>query len=229
MKRINIIVEGPTEEEFVKKVLRPYFAEREIMIAVQCVYSSVRHGVKGGVSTFQKVQNDVLTWLRQDTGAWVSTMFDLYGLPNTFPGYASASGLPNPYDRVHHLEREWFELTQKNMGSNIKFIPYIQLHEFETLLFSSISHLSDGLTIYQELPKLVPEIEGVLTKFNENPELINDSPQTAPSKRLKAMCSSYSKTLHGPLIAEDIGIATMRLRCRHFHHWLNQLEQLESV
>jgi len=226
MKRLNLIVEGSTEEAFVNKVLSPYFAVRGIFISAQRVFTSSRHGAKGGVSSFQKIQNDVIKWLQQDTSAWVSTIFDLYGLPVTFPGYAAASNLANPYAQVHHLEREWLSQTQQEIGSQVRFVPYIQLHEFEALLFSAVEPLLDGLTIFQDAPQVTSEIQQILSQFNDNPELINNSPQTAPSKRLKAMCSSYSKTLHGPLIAEVIGIEIMRKRCEHFNHWLEQLEAI---
>jgi len=227
MTRINLVVEGPTEEQFINQVLSPYFAKRGIYMVTHCVVTSSRHGTKGGVSTFQKIQNDVLNWLQQDTTAWVSTMFDLYGLPITFPGYAQAHRLTNPYDQVHHLERDWLTLTQRNKGGRVHFIPYIQLHEFEALLFSAVEPLVEGLTFYKEAPQLATTIQNILAQFNNNPELINNSLQTAPSKRLESMCSSYRKKLNGLLIAQDIGIETMRTRCLHFNHWLEQLEAIQ--
>lgn len=78
MVRINIVVEGQTEERFVKKVLTPYLSERRVYSFASSV---------GGISTYGKARRDIENWLKQDTSAYCSTMFDLYGLPKDFPGY----------------------------------------------------------------------------------------------------------------------------------------------
>jgi hypothetical protein len=58
------------------------------------------------------------------------------------------------------------------------------------------------------------------------PELVNDSPATAPSKRLLSACPTYQKTLHGPALVERIGLAAIREECPHFDSWLGWLESL---
>ncbi|MFC3120756.1 DUF4276 family protein [Agaribacter flavus] len=63
----------------------------------------------------------------------------------------------------------------------------------------------------------------------ETPEHINDSPQTAPSKPIKTMMPSYDKVLHGPMIAGDIGLETIRQQCPHFNHWLKHVEPLAET
>ncbi|MEO1765387.1 MAG: DUF4276 family protein, partial [Cyanobacteria bacterium J06629_18] len=62
-----------------------------------------------------------------------------------------------------------------------------------------------------------------------SPEHINDSPVTAPSKRILACCSGYEKPLHGSLIAIDIGLDTIRKQCRHFNQWLTRLENINQA
>ncbi len=61
-----------------------------------------------------------------------------------------------------------------------------------------------------------------------NPELINDGPDTAPSKRIIAEIPEYEgmKSSAGPIVAEKIGLASLQTRCRHFGDWINQLEDL---
>jgi hypothetical protein len=68
----------------------------------------------------------------------VTTMFDLYALPHSFPGYEASQSISNHLDRVEFLEakmKEDLEAHQSQPFNN--YIPYIQLHEFETLAFSS--------------------------------------------------------------------------------------------
>ena len=50
-----------------------------------------------------------------------------------------------------------------------------------------------------------------------SPEHINDSPLTAPSKRIRNSCQGYDKPLHGSLLAIDIGLDTIRFECQHFN------------
>ena len=63
-------------------------------------------------------------------------MFDLYGLPSDFPGYAKAAEELDPYSRVNVLENALQESI-----NDWRFTPYIQIHEFESLLFSDIEKL----------------------------------------------------------------------------------------
>ena len=58
----------------------------------------------------------------------------------------------------------------------------------------------------------------------ESPEDINDSPLTAPSKRIEELYPGYQKTLHGPLALLEIGLPALRRECRHFGGWLTRLE-----
>ena len=96
-----------------------------------------------------------------------TTMFDLYALPNDFPDYEAAKALGEPYKRVAALETAFAKAINDE-----RFIPYIQLHEFEALLFCGIEHLA----------KRYPGCEGrceQIIKYLEkagNPELINNSP-----------------------------------------------------
>jgi hypothetical protein len=101
-----------------------------------------------------------------------------------------------------------------------KMIPYIQMYEFEGLLFSSPSAIA---TVLQQ-DEIEPWAQAILRQFNGNPELINNSSQTAPSKRLAS--TPYRKTTHGPNIAKEIGLEVLRKKCKGFDDWLSRLEAL---
>ena len=126
MVRLNFIVEGQTEETFVKRVLVPHLSELNVFAFVRCV--ATRHDgprfFRGGISGYGKVKRDITAWLRQDRDpdARFTTMFDVYALPTDFPGQECASSSNDPYERVAILE--------STMGMDIgdpRFVPYLQL------------------------------------------------------------------------------------------------------
>ena len=96
-----------------------------------------------------------------------TTMFDLYALPNDFPDYEAAKALGEPYKRVAALETAFAKAINDE-----RFIPYIQLHDLEALLFCGIEHLA----------KRYPGCEGRCEQLRKDlekagdPELINNSP-----------------------------------------------------
>ena len=144
------------------------------------------------------------------------------GFPPDFPGYGEAQVAADPYAKVRMLEAA----LRDDIG-NWRFIPYLQLHEFETLLLSGpdqlAAHFTDGQARIQNLVAMAGQVA--------NPELINDGPDTAPSKRIIAEIPEYAgmKPSAGPIVAEKIGLANLRLRCRHFGEWIDQLEGFGSM
>jgi hypothetical protein len=149
-------------------------------------------------------------------------MLDLYALPNDFPGFTECHSIADPYDRIRSLELRFGEDICDN-----RFVPYIQLHEFEALLFSDIRQLE--LAFIDQL-KGITRLGKLAERFS-NPELINDRPQTAPSKRIIAEIPDYEhrKPSAGPLVAAKIGMDNMRAKCAHFRDWLTRLEDLSSA
>ena len=99
-----------------------------------------------------------------------------------------------------------------------RFFPFFIVHEFETLLFSNPGILAEGLGIKKE------KIEGTLLQFNGDLERINNSRETAPSKRLEKWMPAYKKTVNGIPIAAKIGIEQMRSSVPLFDKWLRELE-----
>jgi hypothetical protein len=143
-------------------------------------------------------------------------MFDLYALPNDFPGYAEALKVADPYGRIQVLE----EAMARDIGDR-RFIPYIQLHEFEALILADAQQLEWEYLEHEE-----PISELCTMVGNGNPELINDGPTTAPSRRILSLIPEYDKATAGVVVAGKIGLVTLRQRCRHFDAWVTKLEQL---
>jgi len=225
MARLYLFAEGQTEQTFADTVLKPHLANFGVYMHNPMLIAHARKKGKthrGGGRKFQPMQNDIVRLLSQESGddVFFTSMIDLYELHNGFPGADEASKLKHdPYKWVEALERSWAKTTNDN-----RFIPFIQLHEYETYLFSDVSLFSfffeDANAEIAALKKVVDEAK--------NPEWINDGPHTAPSKRIIKLFPEYkgSKTTFGPQIAELIGLDAIRKQCPHFEQWLSRLENL---
>ncbi len=221
--RLNFIVEGQTEETFVNQVLRPHLETFSILCSTRCVMTSRKRGVKhrGGITNYDLPMKDINAWMREDKNPDVrfTTMFDLYGLPQDFPGYGDAAGLTDAYERVGVLEDALSEDI-----SDPRFVPYIQLHEFEALLFSDPRKLE---TQFDDRDDEVNRLVMTASAF-DSPELIDDGKDTSPSKRLIGEIPEYGrmKASAGPIVAGKIGLSVLRSKCKHFGAWLERLEAI---
>ena len=127
---------------------------------------------------------------------------------------------------VHGVNLDWHEgatLTGFSKDIRNRFIPYIQLHEFESILFSDIGVFDRN---FEEEEFLNYEYLVSTINDNPNPELINNGITTAPSKRLDNSIKGYKKVIYGALLAHDIGLITIRQKCSHFNNWIEQLENI---
>ena len=220
--RLHFVVEGQTERRFVESTLRPHLANRSIWVDARCVQTSRTRGRKhsGGIQGYVRAKGDIERWMREDQNADArfTTMFDLYALPGDFPGYEAAGQARDPYARVRRLEDA--------LGEDIsdqRFVPYLQLHEFEALLFADPEKLEERFDQHSpEIRRLVQVAERC------DPELINDGIETAPSKRIIREIPEYEsdKASSGPIVAERIGLTTLRMKCLHFSEWIGKLEAL---
>lgn len=221
--RLHFVVEGQTEETFVNRVLRPHLAELSVWAKARRVMTSHKRGVKyrGGIGSYSKAKNDITAWTREDRNpdARFTTMFDLFRLPNDFPCYEEAKRVTDPYQRVQTLEDALMDDI-----SDWRFVPYIQLHEFEALL------LCDPQKLDVQFPDRNTEIGKLAEEIStfDSPEHVNDGPDTAPSKRIINVIPEYKgrKPSAGPIVAEKIGLSALRSDCRHFGEWLDKLEAL---
>lgn len=220
--RLLITAEGQTEQKFVKEVLAEHLAQLSIYANTRCVLTSkdrkAHREYRGGLLNYDKAKNDIITWIKEDNNpeCYYTTMFDLYALPNDFPGFTDAANKRDPYKRVAALESGFYADI-----NNPKFIPYIQLHEFEALILSNPQQLEWE---YLEHDKPIENLISMVR--DKNPELINDGATTAPSKRILKEIPEYDKVTAGVSVVGKIGINQLRQTCRHFNEWLTKLEQL---
>lgn len=215
MTRVHVMVEGQTEETFVRKVLYDHLLHRGVFLNPILLRTSAQG--KGGVVTCGKVRWQVSRQCLSDADATVTTMIDLFRLPNDFPNKQACAG-GQLYHRVECLEQAF----GNDVGCQ-NFIPYLSVHEFEGLLFSDPGKFGKWF----DDPRWLQQLTASVAAF-KNPEYINDGPNTAPSKRVEEAFGSagYQKPFHGPMIAIDIGLETMRERCPHFAQWVASLEAL---
>ncbi|WP_370409008.1 DUF4276 family protein [Tenacibaculum dicentrarchi] len=213
MKRLIIICEGQTEIEFCKDVLNPHFLNKEIFIQTPLVKKS-----GGGIVPWPNLKKQIENHLLEQN-VFVTTFIDYYGIPDNynFPKWSESKIILDKNSRMDFLEKE-MKLDLKN---NSRFIPYIQLHEFEGLLFNNIE-VFDQHIAPNEFNKREDLIN--ILELNPNPELINNNKKTAPSKRLQNHIIGYNKIVYGSILAESIGLTRMRNKSPRFNEWLNILE-----
>ena len=216
-RKVYVLVEGQTEEGFVKNTLRPEMPEGLYLQPVIVATKRVNTGgkFKGGVPSYSKVRDEVMRLLHDSSATMVTTMLDFYGLPTTFPGRANPQGA-NAQDRVRFVEENW-----DSDISNPRFKAYLSLHEFEALLFSQPEKIAESFT----QPTSLSALRQIRNNF-PTPEEINDDPATAPSARLQNLYPRYSKPFFGSLIASRIGVDPMLLNCKHFAAWVSFLRSL---
>ena len=210
MKALYLLVEGQTEEEFVKETLRPYLIAKGLS-DVRPFILNTRVGYKGGFVNYDHLKRDAIKLVRQRDDVILTTLIDYFRIPHNIPNYNRCSVIPNLDERVQCLEKAMYDDMQ-----NDRFIPYIQKHEFEALLFCSNS----GFEKY--FGHFASDTQNVIDQY-PNPEDINDHPNTAPSKRLLNLIPEYDKVLFGNVLAQDVGIELMLEKCPRFRDWMDTL------
>ncbi len=222
MARLLVHVEGQTEETFVGEVLRPHLLGVGFTVVSARLLGNARsRDRRGGARPWEAVRQDVLRHLKDDIGAISTTMVDYYGMPLTWPGRSEAATAPLA-QRAAIVERRVLEDVAGRLGSEFRqdrFLPFVLMHEFEGLLFSDCRAFARGVC----RDDLAPALHSIRKGF-ATPEDINDSPQTAPSKRVLSVLPGYQKPLHGVLAALEVGLGAMRDQCPHFAQWLSALE-----
>lgn len=214
MKYVLISVEGDTEETFIRDVFAPYYAQQDIH--VQAIKLTPKGSLqKGGIPKYAQVRKELWNLLQQAHVALVTTLYDFYGLPNDFPGKDTVPPTLSCYDRVAHLETE----LAREVG-HPKFLPHLQLHEFEAFVF-----IDEEVTAQQLLltASQRTELQQVIRQF-PNPEEINDKPETAPSRRIKTICNAYGKVNDGGSITKALSLSRIRQACPHFDAWCTALD-----
>jgi hypothetical protein len=216
MSNIKILVEGPTEILFVKDMLKPYLYEKGISVKPFLFQEG------GGVPKYPRSQKQILNTIKSDRSCFCTMLVDFYGLPKDWPGRIESQSCRNYQDKALKVEQAISENIVAQMGDSwnpAQFIPYVQMHEFEALLFSDISVLAaDNLRISMQLAC-------ILGSFS-CPEEINDNYETCPSRRIKQHIENYVKTVDGIIAAHKIGLTKIRRECPHFNEWITKLEDI---
>jgi hypothetical protein len=215
--------------------LAPILGDRQVFLSARLVETGQKHGRihRGGVLKYASVRRDLLAWLKQDTTAIVTTMFDLYALPDDFPGVQSAAAESDPFAKVAEVERALRADVLSGLSESgappDRFVPYVQLHEFEALLFTQPQQIVGYFDDIDGGRQATNKPEAIRNGF-PTPEHIDDGADTAPSKRIIQVLPNYArlKAQAGPAIAQRIGLPALRSACGHFDEWLSRLESLSS-
>ena len=226
MIRLYFYVEGWTEQLYAQTVLRNHLAPFGVNVegAVRAS-TGKRHGVvhRGGGRHYAPAKNDLVRLLKQQRGpdVRITTMFDLYALYADFPGAENSA-------KFAHLPRQRAQSLQQAMADDIpdpRLIPYIQLHEFETILFCDLSAFE---IVFDSCRKQLDALAEDVGNLIETPELIDDGQHSAPSKRIARQFPDYPdlKPDAPVAIATMIDLAVVRVKCPHFNDWLTKLEEL---
>jgi hypothetical protein len=221
MPRLLVHVEGQTEENFVNEILREHLWQSGSIIVSARRLGSPR---RSGIPSWQSARKDILRHLKQDTGAIHTTIIDYYALPRDWPGRLEAPTMNSTSAKAEYVESALNANITEAMGPHFdpnRFVPLVMMHEFEALLFSN----PDRFALAIERPDLAAEFLAIRRNF-DSPEDINDSVDTAPSKRIIRLFPRYEKPLFGPLAVMEIGLTSIRNECPHFNRWLERLESL---
>ncbi len=222
---VHAIVEGSTEQLFIQRMIAPHLAASNVIITPMLI---TKPGQKGGDVKFSRAKNDIERHLKQRNDTYVTTFVDYYGTKKDWPGLdlspeeQQTLTTSKKAARANTATQERVTELYGAFAAQRRFIPYMAMHEFEALLFSSTSILADAL----EIDKAI--LDSILTECG-TPEDINNAPTTAPSKRLNSISGRFKKTTTGIAVAERIGLPTIRAQCPLFNDWLTRLENLPPL
>jgi len=217
-RRLIAVVEGQTEQTFIREVLAPWLQHWGIYLSPRLVG---KPGHRGGVGQYPRAKKDILALLKQESSTVITTMFDFYAMPFSWPGREEA-GRAGHKKKASIVEAALLQDVVATMGGEFdprRLIPYVQMYEYEALLFTKPEVIADVV----RHPEIAPKLARIRKKF-KTPEEINDSRTTAPSKRIEKLHSAYEKPLHGSIAAQRIGIDAMLAECPHFREWLAKLQ-----
>jgi hypothetical protein len=229
--RLLVHVEGETEEVFVNEVLRErLLASGYERVGARLLGNARQRDRRGGIRGWDTVRRDIIRHLTEDPGCIATTMIDYYGLPTSggkaWPGRAYATSVPVA-NKGPHVEAALLDDLANHMEPGFdrrRFLPFVVMHEFEGLLFSDCAAFARGVG----QGALANSLQEIRDQF-DTPEDINDSPITAPSKRVEALIPGYMKPLLGNLAALEIGLETITTACPHFRTWRAELEARASL
>lgn len=218
MSRLVFIVEGDCEQRFINEHLIKYLSYKfpGISMHAQKITTNRKKHVKGGNVDYPLFKNELQRTVAQG-GVMVTTFLDFFRLPSDFPGYTQDARLIDDIESA--IRKDCCDVVAPEY-----FLPYIQKHEFETLLFANCSGFA-GVVDEKQQQKI---LEIVQDKKFSTPEDINGGEETAPSKRLLSIFN-YRKVLDSALVLKDVDIDVLRRRCPRFDLWVGRLESALGI
>ena len=206
---IGVVCEGQTETDFMKQLNKKYF--NKINISLKPVgINEEQKNIEGNISIAR-----VVDFLHKHSNMYniLTTFIDFYRLKN------------KDNKKVSELEEEIKkEFYKDNKYKNKNLIPYIQMHETEALWFSDINAI---IQVKNANKQQQEGLSKIIEKY-KNPEDINDSYETAPSKRLENIFGDYSKVIDGKGISNKISINIFIEKCPRFSKWVNKITNLQK-
>lgn len=219
MKRLDIIVEGPSEREFVSQCLAPYLGRLGVIdeYAVSPIVIRTNMNYRGGMTKYNHLRDNIHKSLSSENRQLiVSMMVDFFRLPTNVPRPNNYDDLSSDYEKANAIQQ-----CIADDINDIRFIPYIQLHEFEAFLFADCRGFD---YCYGADSRRLKQLYDIIDQY-PNPEDINSSPNGAPSKRILSIINEYEKVLDGNLIILQNGIDSILSKCPRFRAWVELLIQ----
>jgi hypothetical protein len=231
MARLLVHVEGETEETFVNGILRPHLTNAGFHgVSARLLGNARARTRRGGIRSWAAVSGDIVRHLKADQNVFSTVMVDYYALPrdgpNAWPGRNTPPNLVTSA-KGKHVEAAILSDIAGRLDTTTeycRFVPFVLMHEFEALLFSDCQAFAESIG----MPHLAPDLLQIRNSF-ASPEEINDSPLTAPSKRVEGLIPGYQKPLYGNVAASQIGLETIRAECVNFADWISRLEALPNA
>ena len=206
---IGVVCEGQTETDFMKQLNKKYF--NKINISLKPVGINDKQKNIGGNVSIARVVN----FLHKHSNMYnmLTTFIDFYRLKN--------KGNKKVSELEEEIKKEFYN---DNKYKNKILIPYIQMHETEALWFSDINAI---IRVKNANEQQQEDLSKIIEKY-KNPEDINDSYETAPSKRLENIFCDYSKVIDGKEISNKISINIFIEKCPRFSKWVNEISNLQK-
>ena len=214
MNRIVFIVEGDTEIQFVENQIIPYLQEKcgyHTPMNAQKITTNKKKNCKGGNVGIEYLRNEIRK-IAASGDTFITTLLDFFRLPNDFPNYTTDK------TKVTEIE-QGLTATMTHIVSHNRFLPYIQLHEVEALMFIKV----EGFELFIDEDRQRQELQNIIAQY-PNPEDINGGSATAPSKRLEKIFPTYNKVAYSGLVFDELSIDEIRNKCHRFNSWLNNIE-----
>jgi len=224
MLDVIVLCEGQTEREFCRSLISPFLFAAGISLAGTLVGKPGRK--RGGIQEWETYRSEVLRLAKERDRRHVCVMVDYYSMPSSWPGRERANT-----KRIATRGRIVEESLVADLSAEIgaRFHPCVQLHEFESLLFvdpkrTAMSIATGGGLGSHDHVRLGAQLAAIRSGCGPSVEHIDDSPATAPSKRLLSVIPGYDKVAWGVTAASDIGVAALRGGCPWLDRWLTRLE-----